>query len=132
MSSKSYSNIFVRYGNADRDILTKQLKMFKERFHSYIVLLIFSEEDDRAFDSNRDLFDDTIHTENESVSNLLITYCKEKKIVPEEVLYICPNNDVSDEEKTSGFEIKDPVAMTQSYRKALEMLQQMVNSAKPK
>ncbi|SEL29994.1 hypothetical protein SAMN04487770_108105 [Butyrivibrio sp. ob235] len=34
MKDNRYANIIVCYGDADRDILTKQIKMYRERYQS--------------------------------------------------------------------------------------------------
>ena len=39
MKDNRYTNIIVYYGDADRDILTKQIKMYRERYQSKNIII---------------------------------------------------------------------------------------------
>ncbi|WP_155843316.1 hypothetical protein [Butyrivibrio sp. NC2002] len=53
MSDNSYKNIFVRYGEKDKEILTTQIRMFKERYKSYVTLILSSDDDTEILDKTK-------------------------------------------------------------------------------
>ena len=127
MSDSRYSTIFINYYGADRDILTRQLKMLKERFQSEAVLIITSDEDRDFLDKNSSVFAEELAPESEDIVDNVLSYCKQKHIDMREAMFIGKLADGDSRIKDAGFYFKDPVEMAESYKKAMEMLQNMVN-----
>ena len=127
MSDSRYSTIFINYDGADRDILTRQLKMLKERFRAEAVLIITSDEDRDFLDKNSSLFVEEIVPENADITDTVMEYCRKKHIDMREVMFIRKLKDGDNRLKEAGFYVKDPIEMAESNKKAMEMLQNMVN-----
>ncbi|WP_026498600.1 hypothetical protein [Butyrivibrio sp. WCD2001] len=126
MSNNKYSYIFVCYGNADRDILTKQIQMYKQRFHSKIILIISSEADAEWVDAHREIFEYELRlTKEDAVSDAVLRYCDEHQLPEKDTLLIAKTLDGA-KLTARGIEIKDPGSMAESYKKALEMLGNMI------
>ncbi|SDB69566.1 hypothetical protein [Butyrivibrio sp. INlla16] len=126
MKDNSYSNIFVCYGDADRDILTRQIRMFRERYHSFVIMVLTDEADIKWMDTHSEVFDETLTLSGDiSISDAVIAYCKEHHMSEKDTLLIAETTEI---EKLSelGIEVKSPLAMAESYKKALEMLGNMV------
>ncbi len=130
MANSCYSTIFVNYGDADRDILTRQLKMLKEKFHSFMVLVIVSEADSLFFDENVGLFEDRIELSGRNASEAVIEYCQNEHMSMKEATYVGVLSDGDTRLKDKEFTIKDPNEMAESYKKAMDMLQKMINPLK--
>ncbi|WP_026658208.1 hypothetical protein [Butyrivibrio sp. AC2005] len=126
MTENTYSNILVCFGDADRDIITKQIRMLKERFHSSVVLIITSDEDIKSLDAHSEVFDETLALDaNSSLMEAVIEYCKEKHLPENETTLIAEISD-SEQLQNTQMQVKSPGAMTESYKKALEMLGSML------
>ncbi len=126
MNRNKYSNIIVCYGDADRDILTKQIKMFRERYHSKVVMVIESEADTRWMNKHSDLFEETIDKiDGVSLLDNIISFCKAHHLSEKETMLI---TEVSNTDPLTelGFEVKSPGVMAESYKKALELLGSMI------
>ena len=126
MNGNKYANIIVSYGDADRDILTKQIKMFMERYHSKVVMVIESENDIRWLNEHGELFEEAMdRADGVSFLDDIVKYCKTHHLAEKETLIMA---EVSDTETLTGlgFEVKSPSAMAESYKKALEMLGNMI------
>ncbi|WP_044915789.1 hypothetical protein [Butyrivibrio sp. WCE2006] len=126
MKDNRYANIIVCYGDADRDILTKQIKMYKERYQSKVVLVMESEADTKWLDKHSEIFEETMNrTEGVSLQDDIVSYCKAHHLSEKETMLIAEFGDT--EPLTGlGFEVKSPGAMAESYKKALEMLGNMI------
>ncbi|WP_026658210.1 hypothetical protein [Butyrivibrio sp. AC2005] len=122
MSDSRYSTIFINYDRADHNILTTQLKMLKERFRSYVVLIMTSDDDRDFLDKNSFLFEEVIYPEKRDVTDYVLEFCSQKHIDTVDALYIGKLADNSLRLKESGFEIKDPYQMVESYKNAIKML----------
>lgn len=127
MSEGRYSTIFINYDGADRDILTRQLKMLKERYKSEAVIIITSDEDRDFLEKNSSVFENELVPESEDITDTLMAYCRKKHLDAREVMFIGKLADGDSRLKDAGFYVKDPVEMAESYKKAMEMLQNMVN-----
>ncbi len=127
MSDSRYSTIFINYDGADRDILTKQLKMLKERFRSEVVIIITSDDDREFLDKNSSVFEGELVPEGEDTIDTVMAYCRGKHIDMREAMFIGKLPDGDTRLKKAGFYVKDPIEMAESYKKAMEMLQNMVN-----
>lgn len=126
MNGNKYANIIVCYGDADRDILTKQIKMFRERYHSKVVMMIESENDISLLSKHGELFEETMdRADGVSFMDDVVNYCKTHHLAENETLIMA---EVSDTETLTGlgFEVKSPGAMAESYKKALEMFGNMI------
>ena len=130
MAANCYSTIFVNYGDADRDILTRQLRMLKERYHSSVVLMLASDKDSQFLGQNADLFRDKISLTDLDVSEAVLEYCQKGHISVKEATYIGELSDGDTRLKEAGLEVKNPVEMAESYKKAMEMLQKMITPLK--
>ena len=126
MKDNRYANIIVCYGDADRDILTKQIKMYRERYQSKVVLVMESEADTKWLDKYSELFEETMNrTEGVILQDDIVSYCKAHHLSERETMLIAEFGDT--ESLTGlGFEVKSPGAMAESYKKALEMLGNMI------
>lgn len=126
MSNNKYSYIFVCYGNADRDILTKQIQMYKQRFHSQVILIISSDTDAEWAAAHREIFEYELRLAKEdAISGAVLRYCEEHRLPENDTLLIAKIFD-GDKLTAYGIEIKDPGSMAESYKKALEMLGNMI------
>ncbi|WP_026512187.1 hypothetical protein [Butyrivibrio sp. LC3010] len=126
MKNNRYTNIIVCYGDADRDILTKQIKMYRERYQSKVVMVMDSEADTKWLDKHSELFEETMdRTEGVSLQDDIVSYCNAHHLSEKETMLIAEFGDT--EPLTGlGFEVKCPGAMAESYKKALEMLGNMI------
>ena len=127
MSDGRYSTIFINYDGADRDILTTQFKMLKERFHSYVVLILTSDEDRYFLDKNSSLFEEVVLPEDRDITDCVLEFCNQKHINLDEAMYIGKLADGDSRLKESGVEVKEPNEMVESYKKAMAMLQNMIS-----
>ncbi len=127
MSDSRYTAIFINFEGADRDILTRQLKMLKERFKAYVVLIVSSDDDRDFLDKNGPLFEEEITPGDSDITDTVIAFCKQKHIAMKEAMYIGKLGDGDSRLKKSGFDVKDPAKMAESYKKAMDMLQNMVS-----
>ena len=126
MNGNKYANIIVCYGDADRDILTKQIKMFRERYHSKVVMIIESENDISWLNEHSEMFEETMdRADGVSFTDDVVNYCKMHHLAEKETLIMA---EISDTETLTGlgFEVKSPSDMAESYKKALEMLGSMI------
>ncbi|WP_408072321.1 hypothetical protein [Butyrivibrio sp. JL13D10] len=126
MNGNKYTNIIVCYGDADRDILTKQIKMFRERYHSKVVIVIESENDISLLNEHGELFEETMdRADGVSFLDDVVNYCKMHHLAENETIIMA---EISETETLTGlgFEVKSPGAMAESYKKALEMLGNMI------
>ena len=130
MAGNKYSTIFIRFGGADRDILMTQVMMMKERFKSFVVLVIENENDKNTLDKNSRLFDDSISVKDEDISEAVLEYCTEMNRSKQDATFVGILSDNGQRLKDSGFSVKNPGEMAESYKKAMEMLENMV--VKPK
>ena len=126
MKDNRYANIIVCYGDADRDILTKQIKMYRERYQSKVVLVMESEADTKWLDKHSELFEETMNrTEGVRLHDDIVSYCKAHHLSEKETVLIAEFGDT--EPLTGlGFEVKNPGVMAESYKKALAMLGNMI------
>jgi hypothetical protein len=126
MRDNSYKNIFVRYENKDQDILTTQLRMFKERYKSYVTLISVSDDDTAILDKHTEIFDSELRmADSDNLSEFILKTCKDQHLDTGETLLIAETSE-SKGLTDLGIEIKSPVAMAESYKKALEMLGKMI------
>ena len=126
MAGNKYSTIFVKFGDADRDILMTQVQMMKERFKSYVVLLMESDEDKKTRDGNANLFDDSISVKDDDISDAVLDYCNEFNRSHQDATFIGVLADKGEKLKSKGFSVKKPDEMAEAYKKAMDMLENMV------
>ena len=126
MAGNKYSTIFIKFGDADEDILMTQVNMMKERFKSYVVLVMVSDEDKKIRDKNSSLFDDSISVKESDISEEILDYCKEFKRSTQDATFIGTLGDKGEKLKSVGFSVKKPAEMAEAYKKAMDMLENMV------
>ncbi|WP_026527147.1 hypothetical protein [Butyrivibrio sp. VCD2006] len=130
MAGNKYSTIFIRFGGADRDILMTQVMMMKERFKSFVVLMVENDQDKKTLDANSKLFDDSISIADEDISDAALEYCSEMNRSKQDATFVGILSDNGKKLKDAGFSVKNPGEMAESYKKAMEMLENMVVNPK--
>ncbi len=130
MAGNKYSTIFIKFGDADRDILMTQAMMMKDRFKSFVVLVVENDEDKKTLKDNSDLFEDSINVGEHDVTEVVLKYCDEMKRSKEDATFVGVLEDKGAELKSKGFSVKNPGEMAESYKKAMEMLEKMVINPK--
>lgn len=130
MAGNKYSTIFIKFGDADRDILMTQVSMMKERFKSYVVILMESDEDKKTRDENSQLIDDSINIKDKDISEVVLEYCDNFNRSTQDATLIGVLADKGEQLKSKGFAVKNPSEMAEAYKKAMDMLENMV--VKPK
>ena len=85
-----------------------------------------SEADTKWLDKHSELFEETMNrTEGVSLQDDIVSYCKAHHLSEKETVLIAEFGDT--EPLTGlGYEVKSPGAMAESYKKALEMLGNMI------
>ena len=126
MAGNKYSTIFIKFGDADEDILMTQVNMMKERFKSYVVLVMVSDEDKKIRDKNSSLFDDSISVNESDISEEILEYCNDFKRSTQDATFIGTLEDKGEKLKSVGFSVKKPAEMAEAYKKAMDMLENMV------
>ena len=126
MAGNKYSTIFIKFGDADRDILMTQVSMMKERFKSYVVILMESDEDKKTRDENSQLIDDSISVKDKDISEAVLGYCNNFNRSTQDATLIGVLADSGEKLKSKGFSVKNPQEMAEAYKKAMDMLENMV------